>query len=191
MSIQSLIQDLATKFASDVLDAVRSVSLEELAAVTKSSVPSAVELPSTKSLPRSSKRLGRRTQREIDKVVDRIVSLLGQHPKGLRAEELRTLLAIHRKELPRPLADALAGHKIVKSGQKRATTYRLVGGKAAAKKPTVKAATKPAKASAKPVKKSVAKATKPAKKASAKPAKKASAPVTAPPAPAANGAAHP
>ncbi|MDF2694223.1 MAG: hypothetical protein K0S65_2606, partial [Labilithrix sp.] len=74
-------------------------------------------------------RLGRRSQADIGQMVDGIVSLLQKHPEGLRAEQIREALACQAKELPRPLADALAEGRISKTGQKRATTY-FAGGSA-------------------------------------------------------------
>jgi Fic family protein len=52
-----------------------------------------------------------------------IVSLLAKHPKGLRAEEIRSKLNLSKQEVPRPIADALAEKLITKKGEKRATTY--------------------------------------------------------------------
>jgi hypothetical protein len=68
-------------------------------------------------------RLGRRSPADIAGVVKRIVELLESHPAGLRAEQIRQTLHLQAKELPRPIADALSGHKINKVGEKRATTY--------------------------------------------------------------------
>ena len=56
-------------------------------------------------------------------MVENIVSLLGKHPGGLRAEQIRDALGCQAKELPRPLADGLSEGRITKTGQKRATTY--------------------------------------------------------------------
>jgi hypothetical protein len=68
-------------------------------------------------------RLGRRSPSDIANVVKRIVELLESNPSGLRAEQIRTKLSLQSKELPRPIAEALGGHKISKVGEKRATTY--------------------------------------------------------------------
>jgi len=80
---------------------------------------------------RASGRLGRRSPSDIANVVKRIVALLESHPNGLRAEQIRASLSLQSKELPRPIADALSGHKISKVGEKRATTY-FAGRRAAA-----------------------------------------------------------
>ncbi len=56
-------------------------------------------------------------------MVGRIVSLLHSNKKGLRAEDIRAKLGIDRRELPRPLAEALKKKLVSKKGKKRATTY--------------------------------------------------------------------
>jgi hypothetical protein len=56
-------------------------------------------------------------------MVERIHSLLQSSSGGMRAEQIREALNVEAKELPRPLADALAAGRITKTGQKRATTY--------------------------------------------------------------------
>ena len=72
-------------------------------------------------------------------MVDSIVSLLQKNPEGLRAEQIREALSCQAKELPRPLADALAEGRISKTGQKRATTY-FAGAKAGEAGPAKKRA---------------------------------------------------
>jgi hypothetical protein len=176
-----------------VLEALRNVSLEDLLA--EATAPSrAARVPRrsvepTASTPRKrGGRLARRSPADIARLVDRIVALLAQHPKGLRSEEIRAKLGLAAKEMPRPLADALAAHRIVRRGQKRATTYLAKSAPPAkavepkpASKTRVKAAAKPGKASgAKP-----AKSRGPKTKRPAKAAKKAAA---APSKPAADGA---
>jgi hypothetical protein len=55
--------------------------------------------------------------------VEAIVGLLDKHPQGMRAEQIRSSLGLDAKELPKPLADALAAKRISQKGEKRATTY--------------------------------------------------------------------
>lgn len=74
-------------------------------------------------------RLARRTVDDIVKTQASIVALLAGAKAGLRAEDIRTQLGLHKKELPRPLADALAANEITKKGQKRATMYFASTGK--------------------------------------------------------------
>jgi hypothetical protein len=170
MSIQQKIQDLASQFAASILESIRSTSLEELLAAA----PSLTREPRAQVARRGGRggRLPRRTVADIEKVSANIIQLLENEPKGLRAEEIRQALQLEAKELPKPLAAALESGRVTKSGQKRATTYRLASSKPAKKKPTKAtkktAAKKPAKT--KGAKKPVAKkpARKPAKAKAAK-----------------------
>jgi hypothetical protein len=72
-------------------------------------------------------------------MVDGIVALLKQSPKGLRAEEIRAELGLQAKEMPRPLKEAVDAGRLRKSGQKRATTYFAAGGGGGRAKPARKA----------------------------------------------------
>lgn len=68
-------------------------------------------------------RLKRRSGEDIKKALSQIVSLVGQHPKGMRAEEIRSELGMEAREMPRILGEGLASRKLKKRGHKRATTY--------------------------------------------------------------------
>jgi hypothetical protein len=187
--LRGTIVQLASDFAEGVLEALRNVSLEDLLA--EAAAPGARSRPasarartaeptkvSKPAKPGRGRRLARRSPADIAHVVDRVVALLAQHPKGLRSEEIQAKLGLAAKEMPRPLADALAAHRITRQGQKRATTY--LAGKPGAPKAVGKPARKATKA-----RKSVrAKAAKPGKAG-----KKAPAPARAKPGkPAPNGA---
>jgi hypothetical protein len=136
-SLRNRLSDLASAFAVSIMDAIRGASLEELqagtpSASTKPSLASKrATAPSTHATaPASSggtrsrgRRLPRRSEDEISAVVDQIAELLGRHPEGLRAEQIRTELDLAAKELPRPLKEGLESARFAKSGRKRATTY--------------------------------------------------------------------
>ncbi len=168
-SLRNTITDLAASFASSILDAIRQMSLDEILAASGSdggasrrNAPRAAakiakaapaSAPSA-SVARAGKRKGRRLERrsagDITALVGRIVSLLESRQSGLRAEQIRDALHLESKELPRPLAEALASRRITKTGEKRATTYFARGVAAAkASKPAAKASAKPAKAARK------------------------------------------
>ncbi len=141
--LKKTIEDLAAEFASNVIAAIRGVSIDELYALTAGGRSTARRPPSGDVLGgggrrRSSERLGRRSAADIARVVDEIIGLLGKHQDGLRAEQIRAALNLQAKELPRPLTDALADGRIKKSGQKRATTYFLGDGGGASKKRAAK-----------------------------------------------------
>ncbi len=142
-NLRTTLDHLASVFASSVLDAIRGASLQEILAESASSAGggrrggrsrleasvvsesgSHLGAPSSPAGARRRRgRLARRSAGDISQIVDSIVSLLERRPDGLRAEQIRAELGLEAKELPRPIAEALAGKRINKQGQKRATTY--------------------------------------------------------------------
>ena len=138
MSLHQQINALAAEFAHSLLRAVRGASLEDIlrethaghsahTGATQHAAPRhAARAAAPSRRPRG--RLRRRSDKDIQHVVDRIVSLLHSHKKGLRAEEIRSKLGIQRRELPRPLHEALTKKLVSKKGKKRATTY-FAGGR--------------------------------------------------------------
>lgn len=143
-SLRATIESLASQFASSILGALRRASLDELADVAGGGarrgrpaarvVAESSAAAGSRRRGRSGGRLGRRSAGDIGRVVDSIVDLLGKSQSGLRAEEIREALGVEAKELPRPLAEALAGGRITKTGQKRATTYFAAGASGASGK---------------------------------------------------------
>jgi hypothetical protein len=141
MSLRQRLNDLASSFASFVLDAIRGASLEDLLAessgrahrVPQRASADGAPAPPARAARRRTGRLPRRSADDIAQVVENIVGLLRQSSKGLRAEQIRQKLGLEAKELPRPLKEALDSGRLAKSGQKRATTYVLKGGGAAGK----------------------------------------------------------
>jgi hypothetical protein len=139
-SLKSNIAVLAETFATSVLAAIRSASLDEIlagggsaparrgpgrprkangAATTTSSKP-ATSKPATKT---KGGRLARRSPSDLEHVVGLIVAKLGEHKAGMRSEELQKALKLDKKEITGPLNLALSSKKVVKTGQKRSTTY--------------------------------------------------------------------
>ena len=161
-TLRNTIAQLASTFASGVLSAIRSASLEEILAESgggsgvrrgpgRPRLSAALDVSSvgtgraSRGPGRKKGRLGRRSANDIAAVVQSIVALLERKPKGLRAEQIRSELGLDAKELPRPIADALSSRKISKQGQKRATTYFAKG----AMKAVAASKTRGAKAAAK------------------------------------------
>jgi len=127
-SLQRKIEQLAAVFAAGVLEAVRNASIEEVLAQTRRhSARGQGSAPLRAPRTGPGGRLARRSQGEIQQLVERICALLARRTGGLRAEQIREELGLDAKELPRPIAEALASKRIGKSGQKRATTYFLRG----------------------------------------------------------------
>ncbi|HSO36937.1 MAG TPA: hypothetical protein VLT33_30645 [Labilithrix sp.] len=147
-NLRSTIEALASQFASSVLEALRSASIDELVDVAGSSggarrgpgrprASASAPSPEAESGPRRrgrGGRLGRRSAGDITRMIESIVGALQKASAGLRAEQIRETLGVEAKELPRPLAEAISTGRITKSGQKRATTYFAAGGGGAAPK---------------------------------------------------------
>jgi hypothetical protein len=153
-NLRNTIESLASQFASSVLDALRSASIDELADVAGRGSPArrGPGRPRAESNDSSTTaasaparrggaggrgrggRLGRRTQNDITRMVESIVDILGKNGGGLRSEQIRSALGVEAKELPRPLAEALSSGRVTKTGQKRATTYFAGSGGGAAPK---------------------------------------------------------
>jgi hypothetical protein len=125
--LRSSIQSLAQSFAAGVLKAIRASSLEDILAETSGARRGPGRPPGKRGPGRppgsSSKRLARRSAKDIASVTESIVALVKRHPKGLRAEQIRAELGIAKKEWMRPLGLALDSKKLTKKGQKRSTTY--------------------------------------------------------------------
>ena len=133
-NLRSTIDRLAAQFAESIIATLRGASLDELMDVAGArgagrrgragagAGPGAAGDLGARRRGRGG-RLGRRTPDDIARMVDGIVELLQKNAEGLRAEQIREALNVEAKELPRPLADAVAGGRITTTGQKRATTY--------------------------------------------------------------------
>jgi hypothetical protein len=138
-TLRSNLHDLASAFASSVLDALKGASIEELLGETGAaprrgpgrpkSVPVPMAAPSNGAKPARAARSGRlprRSPEEIAKALDGIVALVKKHKEGLRAEQIRATLSMEAKEMPRVLKEGLTTKKLRAKGQKRATTYTAV-----------------------------------------------------------------
>jgi hypothetical protein len=124
-TLQATINALAAEFANNILRALRNASLDELVSGTggTSHTKRARSARLVAAPRRSGGRLHRRSEAQLEKVVEQIVSFVSHHANGVNAEAIKAHLKLQRKELPRPLGMALASKKIRKKGVKRATTY--------------------------------------------------------------------
>ncbi len=131
-TLHQTINSLAAEFAHNLLRALRNASLEDILAESAAG-HSAVGGGRRRGRPAGGavvvaaggrgRRLRRRSVGDINAVVQKIVALLKTNKKGLRAEEIRVKLGLDRREIPRPLAEALSKKLVSKKGKKRATTY--------------------------------------------------------------------
>jgi hypothetical protein len=136
--IESSAEEFAAAVASSVLSVIRACTLEELAAVLDGAGGAPRRAAGTKGhRPRgqkSGKRV-RRTMGDIMALVEMIAALVQKREGGATAEQIRTLLGVERKELPRALREGLKTKLLTKRGHKRATTYFAgAGAKAKSKK---------------------------------------------------------
>jgi hypothetical protein len=138
-NLRNTIEALASQFAASILGALRSASIDELVDVAgtggaprrgpgrpRAADRDGADVAATSAprrRPGRGGRLGRRSAGDITRMIESIVSVLSKAASGLRAEQIREALGVEAKELPRPLAEAIAGGLITKTGQKRATTY--------------------------------------------------------------------
>jgi hypothetical protein len=131
-NLHSQLRSLADSFVTEVLDAIRSASLDELLSDTgrSSASPSPRRVPvarpaAPKAVRRSSSggRLPRRSPDDIAAALEQVVSTVKAHKDGLRAEEIRSALGMQAKEMPRILKEGLMKRRLRSKGQKRATTY--------------------------------------------------------------------
>jgi len=144
-ALRTSLHDLASKFADDVLSTLRTASLEALLGEDVARAAHRVANGHA-AAPRAAKvapngRLARRSPEEIARAVGTITDVLGKHPAGLRSEQIRNILGLQPKEMPRLLSEALSKKLVTSRGEKRATTYFLSKGG----KKTVKKATRTAK----------------------------------------------
>jgi hypothetical protein len=147
-SLHSSLNDLAQKFASDVLGAIRSASLGDLQAesgggavrrapgrpkgsttkttskASRATTPFKPSKPAGRTAPAGkSVRLARRSPEDIAKTLDQVVALVKKSKTGLRSEEIRKALALDVREVPRVLKQGVSAKKLKSKGQKRATRY--------------------------------------------------------------------
>jgi hypothetical protein len=128
-SLKSRLDSLASSFATEVVRAIQSASLEELLGEVggarrgpgrpNGSTAAAAKPRAT----RKSGRLPRRSADDIAKTLERVVALVKRHKQGMRAEQIRSELHMQPKEMPRVLKEGLSKKMLKSRGQKRATTY--------------------------------------------------------------------
>ena len=131
-ALRSSLERLVRDFANEVLGALRTASLSDLASETgrggggiATHAVASTGGGGGGGAPRARKgkvKLGRRSAKDIAAVIDRVVTLLHSKP-GLRAEQIRAELSMAQNELPGPITAALSAGRISKVGIKRATKY--------------------------------------------------------------------
>lgn len=125
-NLKSTITLLAESFATQMVAALRGMSLDEIIGASNSHHAAPAKkngaTPKLAKAPKSKGRLARRSAEDIAKMAAAIVALV-KASKGIGAEQIRAHLKITKAELASPMGAALASKKIRKTGQKRATKY--------------------------------------------------------------------
>jgi hypothetical protein len=124
MSLKTEIEILAQRFADGVFAALRHASLEDMLD-GRTAGPKTPPAKTTKTRSASKAKRGRvrRSPSDLAQVTGLIVAKLREHRAGLRSEQLQKVLKLGKRDIVGPLTAALAAKKIVKTGEKRATTY--------------------------------------------------------------------
>lgn len=94
-------------------------------ATAKTSSKKPTRAPAKASAPKA-ERAPRRSPEDIAQQVKHVVAALKKFPEGMRAEELKALLDLQAKDMPRILKAALESKQVKRTGEKRATTYSFV-----------------------------------------------------------------
>jgi hypothetical protein len=129
-SLRSALDTLAQSFASGVLAAIRTASIEDLLAESGGTARRGPGRPrggTTTGNPKAQTtkggRLARRSAGDIAKALDAVVALVKKSKTGLRAEQIKKALGLDVREMPRILKTGVKAKRLKAKGQKRATTY--------------------------------------------------------------------
>ena len=117
-NLNQTVQSLAHNFASELVAAVRGMSLDEILGLSGAGAkpPSAPRAANGKATP------GKRG-RPAKLTVDAIVAVLKQHKDGLRSDHLRKALAAARGPLRYGVKKAIAEKRVGMRGTKNAAVY--------------------------------------------------------------------
>ena len=130
MALRAQLSALADSFATGVLAAIRSASIEDLLAESGGAARRGPGRPrggTTTGGPRTERtkggRLARRSPADIAKVLAQVVAPVKKSKAGMRSEEIRKVLDLDVREVPRVLREGVAKKALKSKGQKRATVY--------------------------------------------------------------------
>ena len=138
--LRTTIHELAQAFADSLLEAIRRAPVGDIsgperperperpvvgrpAARTRSSASAKKAKDAPRAVKASTRRPKRRSPQDIAGALAQVVAVVKKAKGGMRAEQIRTALGMHPKEMPRVLHEGLAKKTLRKKGQKRATTY--------------------------------------------------------------------
>jgi hypothetical protein len=118
-TLRSSIQTLAQTFASQLLEAIRGMSLDEILHEAKGGAAVKTNGKTVAKATRKMKQTGR--TRAIS--VEAIVSIAKKYPRGIRAEVLRRELGTKKDAFSNQMAAAVKSGAVRKTGTRRGTTY--------------------------------------------------------------------
>lgn len=149
-AIQEAVSEIATNLAEKIVGILNDLPLSALTGIGGSTT--AVAKTRAPRAPKADKatadgRRPKRTEDEMQGIIDMILSALKAAGEPLRSEQLQEKLALDKFDIQRPLVLALQRKLVSKTGQKRSTAYSLKSSKvtaapkpkAAVKKPAAKA----------------------------------------------------
>jgi hypothetical protein len=136
--LRSELSAIASRFADDVLAAIRSASLDDLLAEDAAGprrgrrprAAAATPAPHVSTAPTTRKpkivggKLARRSAADIEKALGLVVAALkATKSSGMRSEEIQKVVGLDKRELPRVLRMGLAKKALRSKGEKRARKY--------------------------------------------------------------------
>lgn len=123
--LEKALEAIARQFANSVISAVLAANAGEVASFSRASTPSTARRSSTRS-PRRWQARGRDdAKREaMQAALGRVLAILRSRGP-MRSEQLQKQLAMTKEALVGPLRFGIETKQISKSGQRRATTYRV------------------------------------------------------------------
>ncbi len=126
-NLNATITSLAQNFAQQLVEALRSLSLEEILAGTGFSAAKRTSAPTSSKSKSNAKPNAKPKAAPAAHAgalsVDAIVAVLRKHKGGLRAELLRRELGAPKPAFNYHVGKAIAAKRVTKRGVKRATTY--------------------------------------------------------------------
>jgi len=124
---------LAEDFAANVLTALSTASLSDIATIAGSAPARATprastvaaNVPSNDRAPRARrvKKRSRRSAKDLQGTVDAIVAALKKSIEGMRSEQIQRALGLSKNDVTQSLEAAIANRAVKKKGQRRGTTY--------------------------------------------------------------------
>ena len=124
MTLKKRVEELANQFAANVLMAIRGASLDEILEGHRAEPSRATAVtPKQAAQPRTKRGARPRTPGVEPATIE---AALRANGKALRSEELRRLTGLDKRAFLRAVGEAIQAKRVTKTGEKRATTYRLV-----------------------------------------------------------------